>query len=214
MEYSYEGFYTRFDTASAEDGGILAGADTLVGDVFTVDFRVDSYGATTAWLVNRFGGDLGFLNAADTYRLQVATARGLVVRALLSFVAYTENQEPSPFWGEVAIVCTPSSEPLFDAFVEGLSKTMAEGVRPDVNLGEPELRKLVEADGSWVPSGRIPYPAKKPGTALVKSRRSFSENMVEEGRKGNVGCYAVSIVSLIAIVAGIVYLVGSSLGFF
>ena len=214
MDYAYEGFYARFDTAGKDAGFVLGGADTLVGDVFTVDFRADEDGSTTAWLINRFGGELGFVNAATTYKLQVATARGLTVRALLSFVAYTEGQNPSPFWGEVAVVCTPDNEPLFDTYVQNLSKAMAGGVRPNVDLSMPEIQKLVESQGTWVPVDRVDRPAFDKGTALVKDRRSVSENMIEQSRKGNIGCYAAAIICTIAIVVAIGYFVGGALGLF
>ena len=214
MDYTYDGFYTRFDTASKDAGGLLMGADTLVGDVFTVDFRTDANGSTTAWLVNRFGGDLGFLSAADTYRLQVAAARGLSVRALLSFVAYTEDQTPSPYWGEVAVVCTPANDPDFEEYLRTLGKNMASGVRPSVSLGEPEIRKIAETGGTWLPAERVALPERKPGTAFVKTQRSITENMVEQGRRGNVGCYIVSIAFIVAVVLGVIYFLGRMIGFF
>lgn len=212
MDYTYDGFYARFDTVSKDAGSMLMGADTLVGDVFSVDFRTDESGKTSAWLVNRFGGDLGFLNAADSYRLQVAAARGQNVRALLSFVAFTEEQGPGPYWGEVAIICTPSDQPVFDEFVSTLSKSMASGVRPAVSLGEPELRKLVESGGSWLPNDRVALPNFKPGTAVVKSNRSITDNIVEQGRKGNAGCYAVSIAFIAVLVVGALYFLGRMIG--
>lgn len=214
MDYTYDGFYTRFDTASKDAGGLLMGADTLVGDVFTVDFRTDSNGSTVAWLVNRFGGDLGFLNSADTYRLQVASARGLNVCGLLSFVAYTEDQTPSPYWGEVAIVCTPANDPHFAEFVKTLGKSMATGVRPSVALGEPELRKIEETGGTWLPAERVATPERKPGTAFVKSQRSITENMVEQGRKGNIGCYIISIAFIVVVVLGVLYFLGRMINLF
>ena len=57
-------------------------------------------------------------------------------------------------------------------------------------------------------------PKRNPGTAIVKSHRSITENMVEQGRKGNIGCYVVSIAFIVVVVVGVVYLLGSMFGLF
>ena len=45
------------------------------------------------------------------------------------------------------------------------------------------------------------FPQKAKGTAIMKSKRSLNERMIEQGRKGNIGCYIVSWAFFFALVA-------------
>ena len=65
METTYTGFYARFDTPSKKDAAVLLGADNLVGDLFDVEF-VTEEGTAVAWIVNRFGHRVAFLDAIDS----------------------------------------------------------------------------------------------------------------------------------------------------
>ena len=39
----------------------------------------------------------------------------------------------------------------------------------------------------------------------MKSRRKMSEKLIEQGRKGNKGCYVVSWLFLLLVVAGLLF---------
>ena len=58
----YFGTYARFNTLSKKDAAILLGADNPIGDVFEIVFQTDN-GVSTAWMKNRFGALIGFLDA-------------------------------------------------------------------------------------------------------------------------------------------------------
>ena len=73
METVYEGRYVRFSTTSKKDAAVLLGADTLVGDFFTVSLRVEK-GRSIAWLTNRFGADTGYLDSEAT-RMAIMRSR-------------------------------------------------------------------------------------------------------------------------------------------
>ena len=76
-----------------------------------------------------------------------------------------------------------------------------EGIRPEVDLGEQGVKQILESNGTWSPAKTVPLPTKKPGTVIMKGRRKMSEKLIEQGRKGNKGCYVVSWVFILAVVA-------------
>ena len=128
------------------------------------------------------------------------------VQAVLSFVAYTDRPAPGRYWGEVAVICfDPALEDAFGPFVDNLSRRLADGVRPEVELGEQGVAKVVESKGSWAPAKHVPFPEKETGTAIMKSRRKMSEKLIEQGRKGNKGCYAVSWAFLLLLVMAVLF---------
>ena len=85
----YFGTYARFDTLSKKDAAILLGADNPIGDVFEIVFQTDN-GVSTAWMKNRFGALIGFLDAELSRQLSILAAREWKLQALLSFVAFTD----------------------------------------------------------------------------------------------------------------------------
>lgn len=198
----YFGTYARFDTASKKDAAILLGADNLVGDVYEIVFQSEN-GISVAWLKNRFDQLVGFFDPSFSRQLSIMKARGWTLKALLSFVAFTDSPEPGSYWGEAAILCFDSHlSSVFEPFIASTSQRLSDGVRPDINLGEQGVDQVISSKGSWKPQKTVPFPDKTSGTAIVKSRRKLSEKMIEQGRKGNKGCYVVSwaFLALIAIV--------------
>ena len=211
MDQSYEGFYAQYDTPSKKVGSMLMGADTLVGDDLKVDFRTED-GRATAWLLNKFDAEVGFLDADGSRRLQLANARGQKIRVLLSFVAYSDEPDPGHYWGEVAVICfNPAYADEMDAFADRVGKRMADGVRPDVDLGASAVKKVFD-EPDWVPTDTVPLPEKKTGMAVLKDHQSISEKMIEQGRAKNKGCYAISWIFVIALVAAAAYGVAHLLG--
>ena len=204
MDQSYLGFYARFDTPSKEVGSLLMGADNLVGNDYTVEFRTED-GRVVAWLLNKFGAEVGFLDVDGSRKLQLANAREQKIRALLSFVAYSDEPDPGHYWGEMAVFCySPSCETEMNAFIDRIAAKLAEGVRPAIDLGSLAVRKVMEEPG-WIPSETVPLPKKERGMAILKDHQSMSEKMIEQGRAKNKGCYAVSWVFIIIVVLAIAY---------
>ena len=201
----YFGTYARFNTSSKKDGAALMGPDNLVGDIYNIEFRVEN-GRTTAWMINRFGAHIGFFDAKTSRQLSLCKAQDMTLKALLAFVAYDEAPDPGVYWGEVALVCYPASEAeIFEVYIETLSKRMAQGIRPEIDLNEQGYQHVVDSNGSWTPKETVPLPKMKSGSAFVKTRRSLSESLIEQGRKGNKGCYFVSCLFLVAVVVLIVF---------
>lgn len=205
QDLRYFGTYARFDTTSKKDAAPLLNADSLVGDLYTIEFdKAD--GALTAWLVNKFGARIGYLDEKISRNLNICRARSWTLRAYLSFVAFTDTPEPGLYWGQVAIICNdPHYDEAVGSFAQRVAALLEEGIRPDVNLSETGITAVLRNDGSWMPESRVPFPEKKHGTVLLKKRRKMSEKMIEQGRKGNKGCYVVSWAFIIVVVAAIVY---------
>lgn len=197
----YFGTYARFDTLSKKDAASLLGADNLIGDVFEIVFQTED-GVSTAWMKNRFGGLVGFFDAAFSRELNVLAARGWKLQAVLSFVAFTDHPEPGHYWGQAAVICfDPTLEQAFDPFIASTAQRLSDGVRPEVDLGEQGVEQVVSSNGTWTPKKTVAFPAKESGTVIMKSRRKMSEKLIEQGRKGNKGCYAVSWLFLLLLVA-------------
>lgn len=197
----YFGTYARFDTLSKKDAASLLGADNLIGDVFEIVFQTED-GVSTAWMENRFGGLVGFFDAAFSRELNVLAARGWKLQAVLSFVAFTDHPEPGHYWGQAAVICfDPTLEQAFDPFIASTAQRLSDGVRPEVDLGEQGVEQVVSSNGTWTPKKTVAFPAKESGTVIMKSRRKMSEKLIEQGRKGNKGCYAVSWLFLLLLVA-------------
>lgn len=201
----YFGKYQRFDTVSKKEGGALVGADNLAGDVYSIEMELNE-GIYRAWLVNRFNKRVGFFSPEFSRELSVHIANGLTAKAILSFIAYTDHPDPGIYWGEMAVICyKPTYEAEFTTFIEGVSKKLSSGTRVDITLNDDGVNKVISSKGSWLPDKSVPMPEKTRGTAIIKSRRSFTENMVEQGRKKNKGCYVLSWVFIVAIVALILF---------
>lgn len=202
---TYYGTYARFDTASKKDASTLLGADNLVGDTFDIVFVTEDK-QSIAWIQNKFGAKIGFFDKDVTRQLSILNARGWTLQAVLSFVAYTDSPEPGHYWGEMALICyDPAYAQEFSSFITTVAHLMSDGIRPDLELSESGIAQVIESKGSWSPSKRTPMPEKKTGTVIMKSRRKMSEKMIEQGRKGNKGCYFASWAFLLIAVAALLF---------
>lgn len=211
----YFGSYVRFETVSKKSGVLLLNADNLIGDRYEISFEVEE-GKTVAWLYNKFGSKVGFFSNRDTYQLDVLRAREWHLHALLSAVLYTEKEnKEGMYWGEVAVVASPERyDAEIENYLECLRQQFMTGIRPAVDLTETQIDTMLREKGKWVSPDHVSMPDKSKDTAVVKSEQSLTEKLIEKGRAGNKGCYAISyafIAVLIAIVCGIA---GKLLGFF
>lgn len=204
IEDSYFGNYARFETTSKKEAAALIGADNLVGDTFTIAFKTDG-GIITAWIVNRFGAEIGYLDPDTSRRLSILNARDFTLVALLTFVAFSSTPEPGHYWGQVALVGYDHAlDECMPTYLEKLGKKLQDGIRPDISLSKQGVQQLVSNKGDWLPQQHLGQPEKAKDTVILKSRRKFSEQLIEQGRKGNIGCYIVSWAFLLALVAGVI----------
>lgn len=201
----YFGTYHRFETASKKEAGRLLGADNLVGDLYHIECTMEGT-IHKAWLVSRFDQRIGYFDAEFSRDLSILAARDLTLVAVLSFIAFTENPEPGHYWGEVAVVAyEPAQADDFEPFIQNVALRMQDGIRTNISLENDSIDRIIESRGTWIPEKTIPLPQKEKGTVIMKSRRSLSEKAIEQGRKGNKGCYLISWAFLLALVAGALF---------
>ena len=201
----YFGTYQTFETVSKKDAALLLGADNLVGDRYTIEIELDG-DAHKAWLISRFDQRIGFFDGNFSRRLSILKANGLELTAILSFVAYTDMPEPGHYWGEMAVIAyNPAHKEAFERFITTVCTRMFDNVRTRVNFDAEGVERIISSGGSWVPEQTVPMPSKKKGTVIMKSKRSVSEKLIEQGRKGNKGCYVVSWAFIIALVAALLF---------
>ena len=201
----YFGTYQTFETVSKKDAAVLLGADNLVGDRYTIEIELDG-DAHKAWLISRFDQRIGFFDGNFSWRLSILKANGLELTAILSFVAYTDMPEPGHYWGEMAVIAyNPAHKEAFERFITTVCTRMFDNVRTRVNFDAEGVERIISSGGSWVPEQTVPMPSKKKGTVIMKSKRSVSEKLIEQGRKGNKGCYVVSWAFIIALVAALLF---------
>lgn len=213
VDRSYEGFYARFDASSQKEGALLMGADNIVGTDYEIFFKTEN-GINIAWAKNRFGIEVGRFDIDTSRKLQLARGRGQTIRALLAYVGFSDMPEPGNYWGQMAMFCfNPAYAAEMNAFIDRVSVKLGEGIRPKIDLGSQAVEKIF-TEKDWLPNETIPLPKKEPGTAVLKDRRSLSEGMIEQGRAGNRGCYAISIVFIVVVVVAVAGFVAHLLGVF
>lgn len=197
----YFGTYQTFQTASKKDAAALMGSDNLVGDCYRIDCTIEQ-GTHKAWLINRFGSAIGYFDPTFSRELSLKKAQGMHLTGILSFVAFSEQPEPGEYWGDAAIIgYDPADGATMETFIKGVASLLSKGIRPKIDFDGQAVHQIFESQGSWLPSDRIPFPDKQKGTAILKRRRSLTDNLVEQGRSGNKGCYLLSWAFLLALVA-------------
>ena len=211
MSQNYQGFYARFETFSKKDSGTLEGADTLIGDEFRFEF-VSEDGVGRIVLKNKFDAQVGYFDENDSHKIRLLQAREWKIHILMSLLAYSSEPAPGHYWGEMCVIAYhPSLEEPMGVFVDGIKEMLGQGLRPQIDLNESAVDTIVKQNGDWKPNDRVPLPEKKENMAIIKSKRSVSEKLVEEGRKGKIGCYIVSyafIVVIVALIVLILHLIG------
>ena len=114
--------------------------------------------------------------------------------------------EPGHYWGEMAVIAyNPAHKEAFERFITTVCTRMFDNVRTRVNFDAEGVERIISSGGSWVPEQTVPMPSKKKGTVIMKSKRSVSEKLIEQGRKGNKGCYVVSWAFIIALVVALLF---------
>lgn len=208
----YFGEYANFETASKKDSGLLIGADNMVGDIYDLIVELND-GVHKAWLNNRFDQRIGFLDENTSRQISLMLADGMVCKAILSFVAFTSVPDEGHYWGQVAIICyNPAYESEFTNFIKGVSEKIADDVRLKLDFDNEGVEKIIESGGTWLPSQTISLPDVNKQMSIIKRKRKLSDRMIESGRAGNKGCYVVSWIFLLAVVALIVFLLKSCIG--
>ena len=207
MNNYFAGYY-EFHCPSKKDAAFLLGADTLVGDALSLTLAKNNTLNPYIELYNKYQKLVGIITDEHLIeRVKLASAENLRVSCLLSFVAYTDHPNPGYYWGQVALFIYDTTQQAYVIFENTIAQELKKGIRPDISLSHDGMHHVESSNGTWVPRGRISLPQKQQGMALMKTRRSLSENLIEQGRAGNKGCYVVSWIFLLALVTLVVLLV-------
>lgn len=198
----YFGTYVRFNTANKNEGAALMGPDNAVGDRGEIGWTTDDAKRQRACLVNRFGHTIGFLDESISYKLAVLRAKEWIIRYVFSFAALSEDSEEGQYWGQVAIIAfAPRYKNEFEEFLAVFAQKAGEGLRPNPELSTSDVNAILAQPSSWKSSVRVPIPQNSASTVILKDHRTMREKVIEQGRKKNPGCYLVSWLFIIALVA-------------
>lgn len=210
------GSYATFKTKNKKEGAAIMSADFIVGTPFSIEFIVED-GKTVAWAKNAYDDLIGYFDKNVTYRLDVMRARGWNISGLLSLVGYTEDknhEDGGYYWGELALFAAPQKyTEEVKTFKKRVAAQLADGKRPNIDLGSSSIDTMLKAKGDWLPDRNLSAPSKKKGTAILKSSQSMSEKLVEQSRAKNKGCYAASYAFLILLAVGVFFLAKTIFGF-
>lgn len=206
----YHGAYVRFGTSDKRSGAAVVGPDNVVGDIGTIAWDTDESKRQRAWLQNPYGAKFGFLDPEASYSLALLQAKGWTIRYVLSFVAYGEDVQPGGYWGEVAIIAfAPRYSEQFEAFLQSFARQAGEGLRPDPDLN-PAAVEAIASGCSWKPGGKVRIPRTDGRSAIIKDHRTIRDKILDQARSKNPGCYVISWLFIIAIVAGVVWALHSA----
>lgn len=200
----YFGTYHDFKTVSKKDAAVLLGADNMVGDIYSIELSMQG-GSHTASLINRFDQNIGFFDAGFSRELSLIAARGWELKAILCFVAFSDDEESGHYWGNMAVIgYDPAYAEEFGTFVSGIAARLGDGIRPDIDLSDKAVDDVIASGGTWTPDKTLPYPELGKTGAYMKKRRSLSDKLIEQGRAGNKGCYIGGWAFLLAFVAVVI----------
>lgn len=232
----YFGTYQIFQTTTKDQEALLMSADNLIGDLYDIQIELTD-GIHRAWLVNRFDQRVGCFNSDFSRKLSLLSANGLTLKALLSLVLYTEDRseddkiakasgnqtsssvkhqnvsrETSGYWGEMAVICFQQTESgAFETFLQGISGKLQEGIRPRIDFDSIGFDRIIQSNGTWLPEQNASKLSTQKGTVIMKSHRTLSDKLIEQGRQGNKGCYAISWAFIAIIVVLVIVLIRSLL---
>lgn len=211
---SYFGSYGRFTAPEKEHAVHLMSADSLIGDELNYAMHTQD-GKTRVVLSNRFGGEIGSLDAKSAHDIQLCLAKDWNVHVLLAsiFQKHPEGGGRATHWGEVVILAYPPAQAeAFDVFTGNIAKMLSEGIRPEVELQQSSVTQVLESGGSWTPNGRH-ATVSKDGSVMLKGSLSLNDKLVEQARKRNPGCMFAGWVFIAALIFLVLYLVKLLLGF-
>lgn len=210
---NYFGKYAIATPASKEEAAKLLNSDNVIGDIYDVICTQED--GHRAYVLNRFNDKPAYFNKDDSRTLAVNEAAGMVSKAILTLVGFTEGAgNETNYWAQFALISYPKSkEEIYKNYVAKVSDSIKHDRRPEVALSAAEVRELEDANGHWRSDKVVPLPEKKKGTAFIKTHVSLSDKMVEEGRKNNPGCYIFGWAGLLAVVGLFVLLIAKIIGF-
>lgn len=206
----YFGTYARFVSPDKKTGAALGGPDNAVGDIGTIEWKLDQDKRQQAWLKNPYGALIGHLNPMVSHTLAIYKAKGWEIRYVLSFTAYSDDVAWSEYWGEAAIIAfAPRYAAQFEQFLSAFASRAADGLRPDPDLNPQAVEGIANNPSSWQPGAKVKIPQGDGRTAILKDHRTLHDKLLDQARRKNPGCYVIGWAFIFAVIAGVVWLLHS-----
>ena len=206
------GKYERFELSPNADTGQILSADNAVGDIYRIDIEIDK-GEYTAWLINAFKKKIGYFDITFSRELALLSAEGLTEKAILSFIAYSADEDNGVYWGEACVICfDPAYGDEFNRFIKGVAGRISDDVRPKIDMNSQTAENIIASNGNWLPSQNIILPDQSKDLTYIKRRRRGMEKIIDQGRAHNKGCYVASWAIILIFLFLVIYIVKSVLG--
>ena len=208
VETSYDGFYLRIDPDTPEGRRALAGSDGIIGSRLKA---VPSKGheasgeavSAAVRLLTQTGITLATLTGKDAEKIGQALRAGWSINIVLSLVVYSKEQDG--FWAEAACICYDTNlGPALAEFTKNIIYRISRGTHPGLQLNQEQFVRVIESNGAWYLTKDTPLPEREKGAIVYKSRKVWSEYLVEAAAAGNLGCkFAAGIFWVVVIVVAI-----------
>ena len=212
---NYFAKYVRGFANNKEQAAKLFNSDNIVGDLFQIKTNIKD-GKHTSSIYNKFGESPVFFNEEISREIEILKSKNMNIVGILSLVGFSEDkseERESNYWAEFLIIAYPKNySEEFNNFVNNASKKLSNGTRPDVSLNKQEVEKVISTKGQWFPSKTKKMPKKEKGTVFLRTRKTFKDRIIEQGRKKNIGCYIVSWVFLLLFVTFLIYFISRIVG--
>lgn len=187
--------YIKFECAKKKQADFLCSSNSIVGDEF---------GIINNKIFNKFGQEIGTTNKQDAREITILENKDFDVHIYLSYVGFDEEKG---HFGEVLVLAHDKKLAGFENFCKKIQSRIAEGNRPVIELDKFNVNKIADTNGKWQPKELMPKPELEENSALVKTKMTFIEKLIEAARDKNPGCYLGTVFIMMLIAAFIFYLV-------
>ncbi|MCL2529864.1 MAG: hypothetical protein FWE41_05980 [Coriobacteriia bacterium] len=198
----YDGFFVRLEDLSLEESRFFLGAEAIIGTALILDSE------NTRLLSN--GGLLAAqLGEATAKRLAGHAAKGWSIQVLIVTTYYRAQDKGAVV--DLAFLCWDPQDAELDAaltaFAKGIAERFAAGRRAEIALTQKQFIQVLQSKGAWYLTQTIKREPLEKGTVVFKSRRSGTERLTAYALRHRSGCNILSLLFLIALAAGIVFLI-------
>jgi len=199
---SYDGFYLRLDSLSAEGNRFFLGATAIIGSRLSFDRE-------NIQLLRDDGVVLAQITGSPAERLAKHLANKWSVNVFLS-ATYFRSQDKSAVV-DLAFICWKPLDAEFEAtlqsFSQNLANRFAAGDRAALKLSQDQFIKVLQSKGAWYLTPNTKREPLKKDLVVYKNRRSGTEQATGYALKHRMGCNILASIFWVALIAVIVWLV-------
>jgi hypothetical protein len=209
VDDAYQGFYLRFKPATPEGQRALAGSEGIIGSQLKATLTGDDPNADVC-LQTLLGVTLTIPRGEFAEKIRRALLVGWSVNIVLSLVVYSKPE--NGFWAEAACICyDPGLGVPLEQFSRNINYRVSKGDHPGLSLTQEQFVHVIESNGAWYLTKAIPLPELEKGEVIYKSRKAWSEYLVQAAVSGNLGCKLGAILFWLAVAVGAIWLIWSAI---